>query len=108
VNSITTGKSIDRMVSNSEVLGDIKSTLLGPDMESTRNQIQRFVSQFGLSSEDVKNLTVSALVMKLIAGADKENKGMLKGILDTVRQLGVGDVPAKELGLQTKPAKGSK
>jgi len=108
VNSITTGKSIDRMVSNSEVLGDIKSTLLGPDMESTRNQIQRFVSQFGLSSEDIKNLTVSALVMKLIAGADKENKGMLKGILDTVRQLGVGDVSAKELGLQTKSAKGSK
>lgn len=102
VNSITTGKSIDRMVSNSKVLGDIKTTLLGPDMEGTRNNIQRFVSQFGLSSADVKNLSISALVMKLIAGADKEDKGLLTGILDTVKQLGLGDLPASKLALQTK------
>ena len=102
VNSITTGKSIDRMVTHSDVLTDVKGALIGPDMDSTRNQIQKFVSQFGLTSEDIKNLTISALVMKLMAKADKEQKGFLNSILKTVRELGIGDKPVKDLGLKGK------
>ena len=102
VNSITVGKSIDRMVNNSEVLGDVKDALIGPDMEATGVQIQKFVSQFGLTSDDVKNLSISALVMKLMAGADDQSKSILSGILDTVKQLGIGQRPAEDLGLKVK------
>jgi hypothetical protein len=100
VNSITTGKSVDRMVTHSDVLTDVKGALIGPDVDGTRNQIQKFVSQFGLTSEDLKNLTISALMMKLIAKASKEEKGFLNSILDTVKELGIGDKPVKELGLK--------
>ncbi len=100
VNSIATGKSVDHLVTHSEVLTDVKDTLLGPDMDATRNQIQKFVSQFGLTSEDIKNLTISALVVKLMAKADKGQKGILNSILSTVKDLGIGEMPVKKLGLQ--------
>lgn len=100
VNSIATGKSVDHLVKHSDVLTDVKETLLGPDMDATREQIQKFVSQFGLSSEDIKNLTISALMMKLIGKADKNQKGVLNGILNTIKDLGVGNLPAKKLGLK--------
>ncbi|MCH8192797.1 MAG: flotillin family protein [Planctomycetes bacterium] len=102
VNSITTGKSVDRMVDNSKVLGDIKGALLGGDPESARQQIQDFVARFGLTSEDLKNLSISALMMKLIAGADREQKGVLNSLLNTLKELGVADMPAKKFGIKGK------
>lgn len=102
VNSITTGKSVDRMVDNSKVLGDIKGALLGGDPDSARQQIQDFVARFGLTSEDLKNLSISAVMMKLIAGADREQKGVLNSLLNTLKELGVADMPAKKFGIKGK------
>jgi len=102
VNSITVGKSVDRMVNNSEVLSDVKDALLGDDPENARQQIQDFVARFGLTSEDLKNLSISALMMKLIAGADREQKGVLNGLLNTLKELGVADMPAKKFGIKGK------
>ena len=99
VNAITTGKSVDRVVNNSRVLTDLKEGLIGSDEQTTAQQIRRFVSQFGLKSEDIKNLTISALVGKLIAKSDKENKGVLNNLLSTVKDLGIANKPVKELGL---------
>ena len=100
VNSIATGKSVDHLVKHSDVLTDVRETLLGPDMDATREQIQKFVSQFGLGSEDIKNLTISALMMKLIAKADKGEKSVLNSILSTIKDLGIGEMPAKKLDMQ--------
>ncbi|MFC1652772.1 flotillin family protein [Planctomycetota bacterium] len=102
VNSITTGKSIDRAVENSEVLSDLREALLGPDAEAAREQIQEFVSRFGMSSEDIKNLSISGLMLKLIAKSEGEDKGILEAILDTIKELGIGNVSAKKLGLKGK------
>lgn len=96
VNSITTGKSVDGMVSHSKVLGEVRGALLGPDAEAARDRIRQFVSQFGLGTEDIKNLTISALVLKLIAQADTEQKGILNGILSRIRELGIADTPASQ------------
>jgi flotillin len=90
---------VDRAVNNSGVLTDLKESLIGSDEQTTAKQIRRFVSQFGLKSEDIKNLTISALVAKLIAKSDKENKGVLNNLLSTVKDLGMANKPVKELGL---------
>ncbi|MCP4456057.1 MAG: flotillin family protein [Planctomycetes bacterium] len=100
VNSITTGKSVDRMVDNSDVLTDLKDTFLGEDADATRQKIQQFVSRFGVTSGDLKNLTISALIVKLMAQADEGDKGMLNSMLDTIKQLGLGNVKASQLGLK--------
>ena len=102
VNSITTGKTVDRMVENSEVLGDVRQALLGEDGEESVKKIREFVSRFGVTSEDVKNLSVSALVMQMMEKADKKDTGVLSTILETVKQSGIADLPAKNLGLLGK------
>jgi hypothetical protein len=54
----------------------------------------------GVSTEDLKNLTVSALLMRLIQQGGPDS-GALGELLDTARRLGVADssvtalVPAK-------------
>ena len=96
VNSITTGKTVDRMVDNSEVLTDFKETIIGEDAEATRENIRKFISQFGLKSDDIKNLSVSALIIKLIAKADQGQKTMLSGILEAARKSGIADLPASD------------
>lgn len=102
VNSITTGKSVDRMVENSQVLGDVREALLGDDADESMKKIRGFVSRFGVTSEDVKNLSVSALVMQMMDKADKKDKGVLSTVLETVRQSGIADMPAKNFGLLDK------
>ena len=102
VNSITTGKAVDRMVENSEVLEDVRQAMLGEDGEESVKKIREFVSRFGVTSEDVKNLSVSALVIQMMEKADKDDKGVLSTILEAVKQSGIADLPAKNLGLTGK------
>ena len=96
VSSITAGKSVDRMISNSEVLTEVKDTFITGNAEETSSKIRDFVSQFGLSSEDIKNLTVSALVAKMAGLADKDQKPMLENLVNTVKNLGIGEKSVKE------------
>ncbi|MFP4106205.1 MAG: flotillin family protein [Phycisphaerae bacterium] len=108
VNSITRGKSVDRMVQNSDVLGEIKSTFFdgSGNSEFTRQQLRKFVDQFGLSSEDVKNLSISALVAKLAAEADDEaTEGTLIKIGKAVKEMGIGEKNASSLGIFDKEKK---
>ena len=97
VNSITTGKAVDRMIENSDALTGLKNTLLGGDAELNRENIRRFIDQFGLSAEDIKNLSVSALVVKLMADADEGRKGLLSRILHAAKEIGIADMPAEKL-----------
>ena len=58
--------------------------------------IRKFVSQFGLKSDDIKNLSVSALIIKLMGQADDSQKGILKALLDTVKKSGIAMEPASD------------
>ncbi len=93
VNSITTGKMVDRAVQNSEVLQDFRAAIVGADGQETMTRIREMVGRFGLSSEDVKNLTVSALMMKLIGLAQDQEKGLLRNLLDAAHAAGISNHP---------------
>src|SRR5690606_4610898 len=60
---------VDRLVHNSSTLGDIKQTFFNGDPEYFREQLREWVRNFGISAEDLKNLTLSALLAKMIAMA---------------------------------------
>ena len=98
VDSITTGKAIDRTVDNSQLLSDVKETFLSADGEDTAERIKNFISQFGLDTEDVKNLSISALVLKMMnLSNDPEEKSVLSNIINTVKSLGLSDKKVKDL-----------
>ena len=85
VNSIKAGKSVDRFVHNSETVTDVKQTFFNGDPEYFRTKLTSFASQFNVSFEDVKDLSVTALITKLLTMADTdESRSELTRMLDTV------------------------
>lgn len=89
VNSISYGKSVDRMVGNSEVLTDIKATFFNGDAGHFEDKLKELVSRFNVSSSDIKNVSIAALLTRLIAKADDdESKDELRGLLKLANQMG--------------------
>ena len=92
VDSIKSGKSIDRFVHNSETLTDIKNTFFNGNPDYFEDQLQTFISRFGMSFEDVKNLSIAALISQLLVQAESdEDRSTLNRLLATVKNLGISD-----------------
>ncbi|MGN9837325.1 flotillin family protein [Nonomuraea sp. H19] len=93
VGSITAGKVVDGFVDHSQVAGAI----VGPYVNGTANlaaDLANVVS--GVRTEDLKNLTVSALLMRLIQDGGPQSPA-LGELLETARRLGVADSPVAAL-----------
>ena len=85
VGSIKAGKAVDRFVHNSETVTDIKQTFFNGDPEYFKNKLAGFVTQFNMTFDDVKDLSVTALIGKLLTMADgDEARSELTRMLDTV------------------------
>lgn len=98
--SITQGKSVDRLIGNSNALTDVKDTFFNGDPDYFKQQLKDFLRQFSFSSEDLKNLTISALITKMMGGADEASKKTLKELFGMVKDAGLGGKTADELGLR--------
>ena len=101
IGSITNGKSFDRLVDSSDVFTEIKEQFLdtteGKDLKSN---IQDFIKSFNISSEDIKNMSISALLFDLIGKTnDDKKKGFLEKIMDMVNQKGIGNKKASDFGI---------
>ena len=66
VNSITAGKQVDRLVDNSSVLSDVKNTFFTGDPMQFKDEVGRYIDMFGITSEDMKNLSVAALIGQMM------------------------------------------
>lgn len=103
VRAVGTGKSVDRLVGNSQALTDIKNTLFGGDPEKFKSQLRSWVKDYGVSSEDVKNLSVAALLTKLMAASkDSGTSSLIESARSFAREVGLADAPAESA---IKPAK---
>jgi uncharacterized membrane protein YqiK len=98
VRAVGTGKSVDRMLENSAALTDVKNTFFNGDPERFKTQLAQWIKDYGIRTEDLRNLTLSALLLKLSASADDAGvKGLIGSALDMVKQKGLGDVKASEV-----------
>ncbi|MCW1921881.1 hypothetical protein OKA05_04915 [Luteolibacter arcticus] len=89
--AISRGKSVDRMVSNSEVLQDVKETFFNGDPEYFKSQLREWAGQFGVTSEDVKNLTVGAALAQFLGSANGETRSKLISLLGAADRFGLAD-----------------
>ncbi|MFC5823104.1 flotillin family protein [Nonomuraea insulae] len=93
VGSITAGKVVDGFVDHSAVAGAIVSPYLN-GTASLAADLANVVG--GVSTEDLKNLTVSALLMRLIQDGGPQSSA-LGELLEAARRLGVADSPVAAL-----------
>lgn len=113
IGSITKGKSYDKMVDNSHLLTEIKGSLLGNGNGNGNenggglvDRIRGLLSKHKISTEDVKNLTISALLLKLSSGSmDNALKNTLANVLREANDLGVADKTLESLGIKIKSSK---
>ncbi len=106
VNSVSNGKSIDSLVGSSALLTDIQHTLFTGDPEAFTNQLRTFAGRFGVTSEDLKNLTVSALLARMTSMADdKDTLAALGRLSDAAKQLNLGGNKVSSLLTGAKPTK---
>lgn len=96
--AIGNGRAIDRMVEGSRTLTSVKETFFNGDPEYFKGQLQQLVNQFGLNSEDTKNLTLSALLVQLMSAAPEGKlQQKLKGLMGAASQFGLMDTKVKDL-----------
>jgi hypothetical protein len=92
VGAIGYGKAVDGFVANSDVAQSVAaawsngSTSFAEDLKGVLS---------GVGSEDVKNLTVSAALVKLMQGGGDHD--VLSGLLGKAKELGVAEKPALEI-----------
>lgn len=90
VQSITAGKQIDRLVQGSQTLTDIKDTFFTGNPEQFKAELDRYIDMFGVTSDDLKNLSVAALIGQMMGQtSDQGIMGRLQGMLSAANQTGV-------------------
>jgi len=92
MSAINRGKSIDRTLDNSKHLSDLKTSLIGNGSGGGLfGKIKDLMSKAGTTTEDVKNLTISALLMKMREKLSSEDdKDTVAYLMERVQDLDIG------------------
>ena len=105
MNAINRGKSIDRVLDNSQHLTDVKNRLLSSSSISSNgnsdgvlSKIKALITKTGITTEDLKNLTLSTLLLKIQDQVtEKEDLSLLDQLMKMTQDLGIGQKPAEEI-----------
>src|SRR5690606_40247169 len=100
VRQVSNAKGFDQLIDNSRHASDIKAALLGPDGKGDlADKVRGLADKYGISSNDIKNLTVSAALIKLqqaaSAAENAEDAGFINSLFGMAKNLGISN---KKLG----------
>jgi uncharacterized membrane protein YqiK len=90
VKAVSLGNSIDGVVDQSAVVRKIFSEHLAGNGNIVQD-LKDVVASSGISSETLKNLSVTAVLTKLMVGADEQTRAGMQLLLEQAHQLGLGD-----------------
>ncbi|WP_422092021.1 flotillin family protein [Tenacibaculum ovolyticum] len=94
IGQITKSKGIDRLVKHSDNIQDVKDAILGSDdvKGNLLEKVKGFATKYGISSEDVKNLTIANLLMDLKnKSADTDEQNLFGNLFNLAKGLGLSD-----------------
>lgn len=98
VSAVTGAKVVDRYVDKSATLSDVKQTFFNADPEYFRTQMAHFFDRFNLSPDEVKNLSISAVLLKMLAKAKTADmRSSLYELLAIAERTGKASENAEEL-----------
>ncbi|WP_436717950.1 flotillin family protein [Roseiconus lacunae] len=92
------GKAIDRFVYNSRVATDIKDTFFDGNAEYFKDQLTSLISQFNLDTDGVKDLSIAALIAKMMGMANSEEmRSQLTSLLGMAGTANIADQKASRV-----------
>ena len=98
INQVTRAKSVDRLVDHSENIQDVKDAILGNgDMKGNiMERVKDFADKYGVSSEDIKNLSIANLILNLQNKAtSNEEHNLFKNLFNLASAFGISDQKLK-------------
>ena len=97
--AMSQSKFVDTLVDNSDNLTALKSAMLGSGEGNgdLMERIKGFIAKTGMTSDDVRNLTMSNLLMQLSQKANDEDKSVISTLMNTVKAIGIGGKNASDL-----------
>ncbi len=93
--AVNNGKAVDRLIDNSKTLSAVKSNLLGGG--NLVDKVKALTTSVGFGTDDIKNITMAALMVKLRDQVSDSEKGTVAELMDLVKTVGIGDVKASNL-----------
>ena len=99
MNSINRGKSIDGLINNSTHLTQLSNGLLngGGGNGGVLTQVLGLIQKAGLTTETIKNLTLTALLLRLNNELSGDDRSLVQQLLNKVESLGLGGVEVGKL-----------
>ncbi len=94
IGQITKAKGIDRLVGHSDNIQEVKNAILGSDdvKGNLLEKIKEFATKYGISSEDIKNLTIANLLIELKQKAtDSDEATLFSNLFNLAKGLGLSN-----------------
>ncbi|WP_177760740.1 flotillin family protein [Flavobacterium sp. I3-2] len=96
VKQVSNAKGFDHLINNSKHATDIKNALIDENGEGDlAGKIRSISEKYGISSNDIKNLTITAALIKLqqaaTASGNNEDTGFINSLFGIANQLGIAN-----------------
>ena len=98
IGQVTKAKGYDRLVKHSDSVQEVKNAILGSDdvKGNLLEKVKGFADKYGISSEDIKNLTIANLLSELKQkSTDTDEGNLFNNLANLAKGLGLSD---KKLG----------
>lgn len=93
INQVSNAKGFDRLINESENATQIKTALLG-DGENGGDLLTRirdFATKYNITTNDIKNLTISSLILKMQQKSSDDDRPMLLNLANLANSLGLSN-----------------
>lgn len=94
IGQITKSKGVDRLINHSDNITEVKDAILGSDdvKGNLLEKIRDFATKYGISSEDIKNVTVANLLLHLKSKtSDSSELNLFENLSNLANGLGLSD-----------------
>ncbi|MCD8044402.1 MAG: hypothetical protein LUH10_15235 [Tannerellaceae bacterium] len=94
VKQISNAKGFDRLVNESENASQIKNAILGEGGTNGElfDRIRDIANRLGISTADIKNLSIASLILKMQSQAvTDEDKGLLANLMKLSKSMGISN-----------------
>lgn len=98
IGQVTKAKGFDRLVQHSDNIQEVKDAILGSDdvKGNLLEKVKEFATKYGISSEDIKNLTIANLLMDLKQKSKNQEENVLfSNLFNLAKGLGLSDKKLK-------------
>jgi flotillin len=93
IDQISTARGFDRLINESENATQIKTALLG-DGENSGDlmvRIREFAEKYNITTNDIKNLSISSLILKMQQKTSEEDRPLLHNLANLANSLGLSN-----------------